>query len=395
MTHYSRSQCLLPLFLLLLTGGCEEEQAPPPQQGAPAVTVVTLKTEPVELTRQLPGRTTAYLIAEVRPQVTGIVEERLFEEGSVVEAGQPLYQLDDATYRARYNSALASLARAEATVEVARLNAARAEELVKANAVSRQEYENAVAALQQAEADVGVAEAAVATSRVELNYARITSPIAGRIGKSTVTQGALVTADQPTPLATVQQLDPIYVDLTHSASELLQLRQAVAGGTVRGTEDTPVTILLEDGTAFQHEGVLSFSDVSVDPSTGSFSLRVTVPNPDHLLMPGMYVRAVLSTAVLEDGILVPQQGIARDAKGNANALVVGNDGTVEQRTVEVARTIGDKWLVRSGLLAGDRVIVEGVQKVQPGMPVEATEAPSAAADAAPAVSPEATAAGRQ
>jgi membrane fusion protein, multidrug efflux system len=395
MTQYPRSPFLLPLFLFLLIG-CEEEQAPPPpQQGAPAVTVVTLKTQPVQLTRQLPGRTTAYLIAEVRPQVTGIVEERLFEEGSVVEAGQPLYQLDDATYRARYNSALASLARAEATVEVARLNAARAEELVKANAVSRQEYENAVAALQQAEADVGVAEAAVASSRVELNYARITSPIAGRIGKSSVTQGALVTADQPTPLATVQQLDPIYVDLTHSASELLQLRQAVAGGTVRGTEDTPVTILLEDGTAFQHEGVLSFSDVSVDPSTGSFSLRVTVPNPDHLLMPGMYVRAVLSTAVLEDGILVPQQGIARDAKGNANALVVGNDGTVEQRTVEVARTIGDKWLVRSGLLAGDRVIVEGVQKVQPGMPVEATEAPSAAADAAPAVSPEATAAGRQ
>jgi membrane fusion protein, multidrug efflux system len=394
MTRYSRSPFLLPLFLLLLTG-CEEEQAPPPQQGAPAVTVVTLKTEPVQLTRQLPGRTTAYLIAEVRPQVTGIVEERLFEEGSVVEAGQPLYQLDDATYRARYNSALASLARAKATVEVARLNAARAEELVKANAVSRQEYENAVAALQQAEADVGVAEAAVASSRVELNYARITSPIAGRIGKSSVTQGALVTADQPTPLSTVQQLDPIYVDLTQSASELLQLRQAVAGGTVRGTEDTPVTILLEDGTPFQHEGVLSFSDVSVDPSTGSFSLRVTVPNPDHLLMPGMYVRAVLSTAVLEDGILVPQQGIARDAKGNANALIVGNDGTVEQRTVEVARTIGDKWLVRSGLMAGDRVIVEGVQKVQPGMPVEATEAPSAAADAAPAVAPEATAAERQ
>src|SRR5690606_32128028 len=230
-------------------------------------------------------------------------------------------------YRARYNSALASLARAKATVEVARLNATRAAELVKANAVSQQEHENAIAALQQAEADVGVAEAAVASSRVELNYARITSPIAGRIGKSSVTQGALVTADQPTPLSTVQQLDPIYVDLTQSASELLQLRQAVAGGTVRGTEDTPVTILLEDGTPFQHEGVLSFSDVSVDPSTGSFSLRVTVPNPDHLLMPGMYVRAVLSTAVLEDGILVPQQGIARDAKGNANALVVGNDGT--------------------------------------------------------------------
>ena len=393
MIVFLRNLLLLPSLLLLVTG-CEEEAAPP-QQGVPAVTVVTLTTEPVALTRQLPGRTTAYLIAEVRPQVTGIVEERLFEEGSLVEAGQPLYQLDDATYRARYNSALASLARAKATVEVARLNAARAEELVKANAVSRQEHENAIAALQQAEADVGVADAAVASSRVELDYARITSPIAGRIGKSAVTQGALVTADQAQPLATVQQLDPIYVDLTQSSSELLQLRRAVAGGNVR-TEDTPVSILLEDGTRFDHEGKLSFADVSVDPSTGSFSLRVTVPNPDHLLMPGMYVRAVLSNAVLEDGILVPQQGIARDPKGNANALVVGADGTVEQRTVEVSRTIGDKWLVSSGLMAGDRVIIEGVQKVQPGMPVEATEAAPATAEAdATAVEPEATAADRQ
>jgi membrane fusion protein (multidrug efflux system) len=387
-------------FLLLLIGACAEDAPPPQEQSAPAVTVVTLKTERVELTRQLPGRTTAYLIAEVRPQVTGIVEERLFTEGSLVEAGQPLYQLDDATYRADYNSALASLARAQATVEVARLNAARAEELVKANAVSRQEYENAVAALQQAEADVGVAKAAVASRQVQLGYARITSPIAGRIGKSSVTQGALVTEDQATPLATVQQLDPIYVDLTQSSSELLQLRRAVAGGDVRGTEETPVTILLEDGARYDHEGELSFADVSVDPSTGSFSLRVTVPNPDHLLMPGMYVRAVVSNAVLDDGILVPQRGIARDPKGNANALVVNADGTVEQRTVELRRTIGDKWLVSSGLSAGDRVIVEGLQKVQPGMPVYATEAGSAAADAGgqdsgsqEPVGPEATAAG--
>jgi membrane fusion protein (multidrug efflux system) len=381
----------LPLLLSVLISSCAEEAPPPQQPPAPAVTVVTLKTEAVALTRELPGRTTAYLIAEVRPQVTGIIEERLFEEGSLVEAGQPLYQLDDATYRARYNSALASLARAKATVEVARLNAARADELVKANAVSQQEHENAIAALQQAEADVGVAEAAVASSRVELDYARITSPIAGRIGKSTVTQGALVTADQAQPLATVQQLDPIYVDLTQSSSELLQLRRAIAGGNVRDTENTPVTILLEDGTPFNHEGKLGFSDVSVDPSTGSFSLRVTVPNPDHLLMPGMYVRAVLSTAVLEDGILVPQQGIARDPRGNANALVVGADGTVQQRTVEVSRTIGDKWLVSGGLVAGDRVIVEGVQKVQPGMPVDASEAAEAAADTGQSEAPPASA----
>jgi membrane fusion protein (multidrug efflux system) len=391
MTQLPR-HLLLPLFLSLLIGACAEE-TPPPQQGAPAVSVVTLQTEPVTLTRELPGRTNAYLIAEVRPQVTGIVKERLFREGSLVEEGQPLYQLDDAAYRADYNSALASLARAEATLEVARLNADRAEELIETNAVSRQEYDNAVAALQQAEADVGVAQAAVASSRVQLGYARIASPIAGRIGKSSVTQGALVTADQATPLATVQQLDTIYVDLTRSSSELLQLRREIAGGSVRDTEETRVTILLEDGTRYEHEGDLSFADVSVDPSTGSFSLRVTVPNPDHLLLPGMYVRAIISNAVLDAGILVPQQGIARDAKGNASALVVNAEGNVEQRAVELSRTIGNKWLVSRGLSAGDRVIVEGLQKVQPGMPVDASEVASAAAERAEPAEFEATAAG--
>ncbi|MGH8165685.1 MAG: efflux RND transporter periplasmic adaptor subunit, partial [Woeseiaceae bacterium] len=249
---------------------------------------------------------------------------------------------------------------------------------------------------------VGVAEARVASTAVQLGYARITSPIDGRIGKSSVTQGALVTADQTTPLATVQQLDPIYVDLTQSASELLELRRALAGGSVRGTENTPVTILLEDGTPFSQQGELAFADVAVDPSTGSFGLRVVVPNPEHVLMPGMYVRAVTSNAVLEQGLLVPQQGIARDPKGKATAMVVTPDGTAEARVVEVSRTVGDQWLVSSGLAAGDRVIVEGLQKVQPGMPVEATEAASAAADGEPATpvpadspEPDATAADRQ
>lgn len=364
--------------LLFVIAACSSETAPPPQRTTPAVTVVTLETQPVELTRQLPGRTSAYLIAEVRPQVTGIVKERLFTEGSFVEAGQPLYQLDDATYRADYNSALASLARAEAAVEVARLNASRAKELIKTDAVSRQDYENSIATLRQAEADVDVAKAAVERSGVRLNYARITSPIAGRIGKSNVTQGALVTADQSQALATVQQLDPIYVNLTHSSTELLQLRKAVAQGGVRGTEETPVTILLDDDTRYRYPGELNFADVSVDPSTGSYSLRVTVPNPDHLLMPGMYVRAVLRNAVLEEGILVPQQAVSRDAKGNANAMVITEDQTVEQRVVEVDRTVGDKWLVRSGLRAGDRVVVEGLQKIQPGMRVQVTEGATAA-----------------
>lgn len=393
MPELARYLILLPFAFLVVLGACSEETQQP-QMPTPSVSVVTLKSQPVTLTRQLPGRTNPYLVAEVRPQVTGIVKQRLFTEGGLVEAGQPLYQLDDAVYRAAWNSARASLARARAAVEVARLNAARAAELVKVNAVSEQENENAIAALSQAEADLGVAEAAVASAAVELGYARITSPIAGRIGKSSVTQGALVTADQAQPLATVQQLDPIYVDLTRSASELLELRRAMAGGSVRGTEDMPVTILLEDGTPFPEEGVLAFSDVAVDPSTGSFGLRVVVPNPDHLLMPGMYVRAVLSNAILDQGLLVPQQGIARDPKGNATALVVAGDGTVEQRTVQVSRTVGDKWLVSDGLVAGDRVIVEGVQKVQPGMPVDATELPAAATAEADeeAPQPDATAA---
>jgi len=361
---------LLPLLLFV---ACNGQQASPPQFPPAAVTVITLQAQPVTLTRELPGRTNAYVIAEIRPQVTGLVKERLFTEGSAVKEGQPLYQLDDATYRADWNSAKASLARAQATAEVSKLNAERAEELIETHAISQQDYDNAMATKRQAEAEVGVAEAEVASAAVKLAYARITSPIDGRIGKSAVTQGALVTADQDEPLTTVQQLDPIYVDLTRSASELLQLRRALTSGAVRTLDHVPVTIILEDGSRYAHEGELTFSDVAVDPMTGSFALRVVVPNPDQLLMPGMYVRAVLRNAVVERGLLVPQQGIARDAKGDASALVVNADGMVERRAVEVSRTIGDQWLVKSGLAEGDRVIVQGLQKVQPGMPVQVTE----------------------
>lgn len=368
------SRPLIASFLLspLLLAACSAEapSEPPP---APAVNYVTLATRPVTLTRQLPGRTSAYVVAEVRPQVTGIVEERLFDEGALVAEGQPLYQLDDATYRAAWNSAKATLARAKATVDVARLNAERAEELIKVDAISKQEYDDATAVLRQAEADVGVAEAQVASTAVELRYARISSPIEGRIGKSTVTRGALVTADQSQPLTTVQQLDPIYVDVNQSASELLELRRQLADKMVRRTEGVPVTILLEDGTEYEHGGELTFSDVAVNPMTGSYALRAVVPNPDHLLMPGMYVRAVISNAVLDEGLLVPQQGIARDPGGNANAMVLTDDNKVEQRTVTVRRAVGNDWLVESGLSAGDRVIVEGLQKIQPGMQVQGTE----------------------
>lgn len=373
-THAPLRSILIPLVFALGLAACggEPPQMPPP--GPTPVTVVTLKTQPVTLDRELPGRTSAFLVAEVRPQVTGIVQERLFEEGDAVKAGQVLYRLEDATYRAELNSARASVARAEAALEQARLQAGRAAELVKTRVISTQEHDNAVAALRVAEADLGIARATAQRGEVMLGYTRITSPIAGIIGRSSVTPGALVTANQQEPLATVQQLDPIYVDLSQSSSELLQLRRAVAGGAARDTNGAPVTILLEDGIRYAHDGELTFTDVAVDPSTGSFALRVVVPNPDHLLMPGMYVRAVVSSAVLEQGLLVPQQGITRDPKGNATAMVVKGDGTVELRAVDVSRTIGDQWLVTGGLVAGDRVVVQGLQRIQPGAPVQATEA---------------------
>lgn len=383
---------LLSVAALALLAACGE-QAPPPQMGTPEVTVVTLAAEPVRLTRELPGRTRAFLIAQVRPQVDGIIEKQLFEEGSRVEAGQPLYQLDDAMYRADHQSAEAALARAEAALEFARLNAERSAELIRTNVISEQARENAVATLDQAEADVDVAKAALASSAVRLGYARITSPITGRIGKSSVTPGALVTANQQEALATVQQFDPIFVDLSQSASELLALRSALAGGRVAITSDVPVTILLENGRRYEHAGTLKFADLAVDPSTGSYSLRVSVSNPDHLLLPGMYVRAVISPAVVEQGVLVPQRGITRDPKGNATAMVVvGEDNTIERRTVEVSRTFGDQWLVDEGLAAGDRVVVAGLQKIQAGMQVRVTEAgePASASGTPPA---EATARG--
>lgn len=384
----------LPAQLLLVSivslAACGKTEAPPPQPGMPEVNVVTLAAQTVSLTRELPGRTNAYLLAEVRPQVSGIIKKRLFTEGATVKAGQPLYQLDDATYRANVASARATLARAQATLKSAELNAKRSNELVKIDAISKQDNENAEAALAQAKADVAAAEAALQNSSVTLDYARISSPITGRIGKSSVTQGALVTANQTTSLASVQQLDPVYVDLTQSSSELLQLRKDIAAGKLTKSGDIPVEIVLEDGSTYQHKGKLAFTDVSVDPGTGSFSLRVTVPNPDHILMPGMYVRAVVGNGVRDNAILVPQQGIARDPKGNTSAMVVNKEGKVEPRPVKVSRTIGDKWLVEDGLAAGDRVIVAGLQKIKPGVPVKAVETSASQAAAQPAAGGPAT-----
>ena len=383
-----RTALLIALLGALTLSGCNSNTAasaagsPPPA----AVTVVTLKPQEVTLTRELPGRVAASLVAEVRPQVNGIVKERLFVEGSQVKAGQALYALDDAVYKADVANARAALARAQATMKSAELLAQRSAELVKIDAVSRQDNESAAAAYEQARADVAAARAALQRSEVTLGYARIVSPISGQIGKSSVTRGALVTANQANVLATVQQLDPMYIDLTQSSRELLQLRKDMAAGKLGKSKDVPVKILLEDGSVYQHAGKLAFTDVTVDQGTGSFAVRVTVPNPDKVLLPGMYLRAVMGNGQKQAALLVPQQGITRDPKGNASAVVVNAQGKAEVRTVQVSRTVGDQWLVDGGLAAGDKVIVEGLQKIRPGAPVAASEAGAPAAASAPAAS---------
>lgn len=335
------------------------------QMPPPAVSVMEVKSEPVTLTRELPGRAVAYLVAEVRPQVSGIVKERLFEEGGTVKAGQALYQLDDATYLASYNMAEASLKSAQATLSIAEIEAKRTEALYETKAVSQRELDNARAALQQAQAQVGVAKASLENARVSLDRSRIESPIAGRIGRSSVTQGALVTANQSETLAVVQQLDPIYIDIAQSSSEQLRLRRAISEGELKGVE-LPVTIRLEDGSTYSHEGEIAFSEVSVDNQTGSYTLRVVVPNPDGILLPGMYVRAEIGEGVRENGILVPQNAVLRAPNGSTSVMVVGADNTVSSRAVETSQSIGNKWLVKSGLNDGDTIVVNGLQKVRAG-----------------------------
>ena len=358
--------------LLFALCGCGRAPQGPPQAGPIEVAVVVVKAEPVALDTELPGRASPYLIAEVRPQVSGIIQKRLFTEGDDVKAGEVLYQIDPASYEATYAAARATLARAEANVMSIRNRVERYKELVTINAVSQQDLDDASAVLKQAEADIESGKAAVETARINLAYTRITAPISGRTGKSMVTVGALVTANQPTALTVIQQLDPIYVDATQSSASLLQLKRNMAAGRIKGAgaEQARVKLFLEDGTPYPSEGSLKFSDVTVDPSTGSFTLRMVFPNPKHTLLPGMYVRPVVQEGIVERAILVPQQGVSRDPKGNAVALVVNAEGKVEQRMLTVDRAIEDRWLVSSGLASGDRVIVEGTQRVRPGVPVK-------------------------
>jgi membrane fusion protein, multidrug efflux system len=359
------------LVMGLITSGCGSQQAAP-QPGTPEVAIVTVNPERLVLTTELPGRTSAYFVAEIRPQVNGIVQERLFNEGTDVKAGSVLYQIDPAPYQAAYNNAVAALARSEANLPPIRLKAERFRELIAVKAISQQDFDNAVAALKQAEADIEYSKATVESARINLAYTRITAPISGRIGKSNVTVGALATAYQASAFATIQQLDPIYVDATQSSANLLQLKRNMAAGRIKGTgsDQARVRLLLEDGTPYPLEGTLKFSEVTVDPSTGSFTLRMVFPNPKHTLLPGMFVRTVVQEGVVDRAILVPQQGVSRDPKGNPVALIVDGSGKVQQRMISVARAIGDRWLVSEGLTSGDRLIVEGSQRVRQGVSVK-------------------------
>ena len=343
-----------------------------PAAGKPQVSVVTLAPRPVVLTTELPGRTSAYRVAEVRPQVNGIVKKRLFTEGGEVKADQQLYQIDPALYQASFDSQQAALVRARAQLRTANLLVQRYKPLTETRAVSRQTYDDAVAARDQAAADVQSAKAAVDTARINLVYTKVLSPIEGIIGRSSVTEGALVTANQTNALASVQQIDPIYVDVTQSSVELLRMRTAIESGLLQrdtSKDSARVSLVLADGQAYGVEGTLEFSEVTVDEGTGSVTLRAVFPNPDHKLLPGMFVRARILEGIAQQGLLVPQRGVTRNQRGQPTSLVVNAENKVELRTLKTDRTVGDHWLVTDGLKAGDKVIVEGLQGVQPGVEV--------------------------
>ncbi|NVM77877.1 membrane fusion protein (multidrug efflux system) [Duganella sp. SG902] len=363
---------------IAVLAGCSKSttEAPRTQQVA-EVGVFKVAREALQITTELPGRTAAYQVAEVRPQVSGLIQKRLFVEGADVKAGVPLYQIDAAIYQAAYNSAKAALAKARANLAAAAPKVARYKDLVAIEGVSRQDYDDAVAAHEQAKADVESAVAALEQAKINLDYTHVDAPIGGRISRSAVTPGALVTANQATALTTVQQLDPIYVDVTQTSEDMLRLKREIeSGGLKTGGGQAKVTLLLSDGTKYAQDGKLQFSDVTVDPGTGNVTLRALFPNPKHDLLPGMFVRAVIESGVDEHAIAVPQQGVTRNPKGEATALVLNKEGKVEQRTLVTGGTLGNKWLVKSGLNEGDLLIVEGVQKVRPGAPASAAK-PSA------------------
>ncbi|MBE3098906.1 MAG: efflux RND transporter periplasmic adaptor subunit [Planctomycetes bacterium] len=415
MNHQKWQRCVAAvLFVAVSLPGCDRQPQSPPPPPVPEVATVTVQPQQVMLTTELPGRPSAYLVAEIRPQVSGLVQKRLFTEGSDVKTGDLLYEIDPAPFKAALDNAAANLdvmrktadraratlaasvagvTRQKATLDLARINRQRLEDLFKDKAVSASDRDQAVTsadvaeatlqvakaqvdsdrhAVAMAEAAIKQAEAAVETARINLAYTRITAPISGRIGKSTVTSGAIVTAYQPVALATIQQLDPIYVDVPQSTTELLRLKRRLEDGRLNhdGANQDKVRIVLEDGTMYPLEGTLQFRDVTVDPTTGSVIVRAVFPNPKGLLLPGMFVRAVVEEGVNNQAILVPQQAVSRDQKGNPVALIVDAEGKAQPRMLTLDRALGDQWLVSSGLAQGDHVIVEGMQRVRPGAVVK-------------------------
>lgn len=383
---YFHSPVLGLIFSSLLLSGCKTETVSPPAEPA-EVGFISVQPERAVLTTQLPGRTSAYLVAEIRPQVNGLIQSRLFQEGAMVKAGDLLYQIDPAPYQAAFNQAKATLLTSEAELATAQANlpairsrAERFQGLLASHAVAQQDYDDASANLRQANATVNarraaveISTAAVETAHINLGYTPIRAPISGRIGISTITVGALATAYQPTPLAVVQQLDPIYVDVVQASADLLSLRRRMETGRLKrnGSIQAKVKLLLEDKTPYDKTGTLQFRDVTVDPTTGSVTLRLVFPNPRQVLLPGMFVQAIIEEGVNDQALLVPQQGVTRDVKGNPVAWIVDKDAKVVERALVLDRAIGDRWLVTSGLDAGDRLIVEGLQKVRPGQQVRA------------------------
>ena len=389
-THKSLTRfALLVATLGLGLAGCGKDQAGGPQRPATEVGFITVQPQPLVLQSELAGRTTPYLVSDVRPQVSGIIKSRRFEEGSQVKAGQVLYEIDPAPYAAAAAEAKAALANAKAAVDAARLKDQRYSELLAIEGVSQQEADDAKMAHAQALAQVAQMQATLASAQINLEYTQVRAPISGRIGISTVTPGALVTANQETALATIRMLDPIYVDMTQSSAEMLKLRRLI-GETGMKSGRAKVHLKLEDGSAYSHSGSMKFAEVAVDESTGSVTLRAEFPNPDGVLLPGMYVRAVLDQATNTHAILAPQQGVTRDLKGNATALVLTADNKVEQRALVAERAIGDRWLISNGLAVGDRLIVEGTNKIRVGDTVNPVDVGSgtkaAAAEPAPAAS---------
>jgi len=364
---------LAALLVVFLLTGCDREQQAQSSRPVPEVATVTVKPQKVVLTTELPGRTSAFRVAEIRPQVSGLIQKRLFMEGSDVKAGQALYQIDPAPFQAALNNARAALCRSEANLPSIRSRAERYKELLVDKAVSRQDYDDAAAALTHVEADIQYWKATVETASINLGYTKVTAPISGRIGKSNITEGAIVTAYQPVPMATIQQLDPIYVDVPQATTELLRLKHRLQDGDLNhgGNNHNKVRLILEDGATYPLEGTLQFSDVTVDPTTGSVILRIVFPNPEDVLLPGMFVRAVIKEGVNEHGILIPQQGVSRAHEGKPSSLIVDTAGKVVQRMLTLDRAIGDKWLVSAGIAPGDRLIVEGMQRVRPGATVKA------------------------